>query len=135
MLKLTKPVAIAIQASLGIALSAPLAATALAEGASANAATQNQATPTFRGGDLVRLRSGGPVMTVKSVHGNWVICTWWNEAFGQFRTVQQHAERSAYPPEHIHHLVEHILMLGRHVGPGDDWWDAWHVRLRQFIAA
>lgn len=87
MLKLTKPVAIAIQASLGIALSAPLAATALAEGASANAATQNQATPTFRGGDLVRLRSGGPVMTVKSVHGNWVICTWWNEAFGQFRTV------------------------------------------------
>jgi hypothetical protein len=26
-------------------------------------------------------------MTVKSVHGNWVICTWWNEAFGQFRTV------------------------------------------------
>jgi hypothetical protein len=26
-------------------------------------------------------------MTVKGVHGNWVICTWWHEAFGQFRTV------------------------------------------------
>jgi uncharacterized protein YodC (DUF2158 family) len=87
MLKLTKPVAIAIQASLGVALSAPLAATALAEGASANAAARSQATPVLRGGDLVRLRSGGPALTVKSVHGDWVICTWWHEGFGQFRTI------------------------------------------------
>jgi uncharacterized protein YodC (DUF2158 family) len=87
MLKLTKPVAIAIQASLWVAFSAPSAVTALAQGAPANAATQSQATPALRGGDLVRLRSGGPVMTVKGVHGNWVICTWWHEALGQFRTV------------------------------------------------
>jgi len=87
MLNLSKPVAIAMQATMGVVLSAPCAVTALAEAAPANTATQNQATPTLRGGDLVRLRSGGPVMTVKGVHGNWVICTWWHEAFGLFRTV------------------------------------------------
>jgi uncharacterized protein YodC (DUF2158 family) len=86
MLNLPKSAVIAIQATLGVVLSAPCAVTALAEDAPANAATQNQATPTLRGGDLVRLRSGGPVLTVKSVHGNWIICTWWHEGFGQFRT-------------------------------------------------
>jgi hypothetical protein len=62
-LNLSKPVAIAMQATMGVVLSAPCAVTALAEAAPANTATQNQATPTLRGGDLVRLRSGGPVMT------------------------------------------------------------------------
>jgi len=61
--------------------------TALAEIAPAKPVTQSQTTPVLRAGDLVRLRSGGPALTVKSVHGNWVICTWWQERFGMFRTV------------------------------------------------
>ena len=75
MLKLSKPAAIAIQATLGIALSAPWAVPTLA----ANTATQSQTTPLLHEGDLVRLRSGGPEMTVKNVQGNWVIATWWND--------------------------------------------------------
>jgi uncharacterized protein YodC (DUF2158 family) len=86
MLKLPKPVVIAIQATVGVALSAPWAVTALAKAAPANTATQSQTTPLLRGGDLVRLRSGGPALTVKSIHGNWVVCTWWHEGFGAFRT-------------------------------------------------
>jgi uncharacterized protein YodC (DUF2158 family) len=84
MLKLPKPAAIAMQATLGIALSAPWAISALA--ASANTATQSQTTPRLQEGDLVRLRSGGPEMTIKSVRGNWVIAIWWNEAFGGFQS-------------------------------------------------
>src|SRR5258708_16437591 len=80
MLKLPKPAGIAIQATLGIALSAPWAVPALA--APANTATQTQTTPLLHEGDLVQLRSGGPAMTVKSVQGNWVIATWWNEGYG-----------------------------------------------------
>ncbi len=77
MLKLPKPAAIAIQATLGIALSAPWAVPALA--APANTATQSQTTPLLHRGDLVRLRSGGPVLTVKSISDNWVICTWFDD--------------------------------------------------------
>ena len=84
MLKLPKPAAIAMQATLGIALSAPWAISALA--APENTATQSQTTPRLQEGDLVRLRSGGPEMTVKSVRGNWVIAIWWNEAFGAFQS-------------------------------------------------
>jgi uncharacterized protein YodC (DUF2158 family) len=93
MLKLPKPAGIAIQATLGIALSAPWAVPALA--APANTATQTQTTPLLHEGDttpllhegdLVRLRSGGPEMTVKSVQGKWVIATWWNEGYGGFQS-------------------------------------------------
>ena len=84
MLKLPKPAAIAIQATLGIALSAPWAVPALA--APANTETQTQTTPSLHEGDLVRLRSGGPEMTVKSVQGKWVVATWWNEVFGGFQS-------------------------------------------------
>src|SRR5260221_14436376 len=80
MLKLPKRAVIAIQATLGIALSAPWAVPALA--APANTTTQTQTTPLLHEGDLVRLRSGGPEMTVKSVQGKWVIATWWNEVYG-----------------------------------------------------
>src|SRR5215472_1852600 len=84
MLRLPKPAAIAIQATLGIALSAPWAVPALAE--PANTATQSQTTPLLHEGDRVRLRSGGPEMTVKSVQGKWVIATWWNEGYGGFQS-------------------------------------------------
>src|SRR5215469_8500837 len=84
MLRLPKPAAIAIQATLGIALSAPWAVPALA--APANTETQTQTTPRLHEGDLVRLRSGEPAMTVKSVQGKWVIVTWWNEGYGGFQS-------------------------------------------------
>ena len=77
---------IAVQATVGVALGASWVVTALAEIAPANPVTQSQTTPVLRTGDLVRLRSGGPALTVKTVHGNWVICTWWHERFGIFRT-------------------------------------------------
>ena len=86
MLNLPKLAVIAVQATVGIALGASWAVTALAETAPANPVTQSQTTPVLRGGDLVRLRSGGPALTVKSVNGNWVICTWWQERLGMFRT-------------------------------------------------
>ena len=84
MLKLPKPAAIAIQATLGIVLSAPWAVPALAE--PANTAMQSQTTPLLHEGDLVRLRSGGPEMTVKSVHGKWIIATWWSQGWGGFQS-------------------------------------------------
>jgi hypothetical protein len=71
LLKLPKPAAIAIQATLGIALSATWAFPALA--APASTETRSQTTPRLHEGDLVQLRSGGPALTVKSVQGNWVI--------------------------------------------------------------
>jgi len=74
MLKLPKPAAIAIQATLGLALSTSWAVSALAT--PADTATQSQTTPRLQEGDLVRLRSGGPEMTVKSVRGTWVIAIW-----------------------------------------------------------
>src|SRR5258708_36718436 len=84
MLKLPKPAAMGTQAKLGIAPSGPWAVPALA--APANTATQSQTTPLLHEGDLVRLRSGGPEMTVKSVQGNWVICTWWSQGWGGFQS-------------------------------------------------
>jgi len=86
MLNLPKLAAIALQAAVVVALGGSWAVTALAEVAPAKPVTQSQTAPVLRAGDLVRLRSGGPALTVKSVHGNWVICTWWQEKFGLFRT-------------------------------------------------
>src|ERR1700730_11079299 len=79
MLKLPNAAAVAVQATLWVALSSPWAA--LADAAPAKTATQSQTTPRLHEGDLVRLRSGGPQMTVKSVWENWVICRW-NEGYG-----------------------------------------------------
>jgi uncharacterized protein YodC (DUF2158 family) len=84
MLKLTKRAVIA--ATLGVALSAPWAVPALADPAQSNTAMQSDATPLLQSGDLVRLRSGGPFLTVKSVQGEYVICTWWSEEAGEFRS-------------------------------------------------
>jgi uncharacterized protein YodC (DUF2158 family) len=47
-----------------------------ASSASAPSNTQNKAAPAFRTGSLVRLRSGGPLMTVKDIKGDQVDCFW-----------------------------------------------------------
>lgn len=47
-----------------------------ASSASAPSNTQNKAAPAFKSGSLVRLRSGGPLMTVKDIKGGQVDCFW-----------------------------------------------------------
>jgi uncharacterized protein YodC (DUF2158 family) len=83
---LTKQAATTIAAMLGVALSAQWAVPALAGPAQSNTGMQSHATPVLQIGDLVRLRSGGPLLTVKSFQGDEVICSWWSEEMGGFGT-------------------------------------------------
>src|SRR3981081_1744823 len=83
MLKLRNAAAVAVQATLWVALSSPWAA--LADATPAKTATQSQTTPRLHEGDLVRLRSGGSVLTVKSASDNWVICTWFDD-YGELQS-------------------------------------------------
>ena len=79
MLNFAKSAAVAIQVTFGTTLSAASVLPALADVAPANTATHSNTTPQLHEGDLVRLRSGGPVLTVKSVSETWVICSWFDE--------------------------------------------------------
>jgi uncharacterized protein YodC (DUF2158 family) len=73
---LKKPTTIATAVMLGTALSMPLSITAFSDPASSSTAMQSQAAASLQHGDLVRLRSGGPLMTVDSIRGNQVDCFW-----------------------------------------------------------
>jgi uncharacterized protein YodC (DUF2158 family) len=82
---LSKQTLPAIAAILGVAVGASWAVPALAASAQSTTTTQSRSAPLLHSGDLVRLRSGGPLLTVKSVRDGWVICTWWTE-YGDFQT-------------------------------------------------
>jgi uncharacterized protein YodC (DUF2158 family) len=79
MLVLTKPASMAMAVALGVAFGVPFSIPALSDPASSYAAMQTPAAASeLHKGDLVRIRSGGPLMTVTAVQGDKVTCTWTN---------------------------------------------------------
>jgi uncharacterized protein YodC (DUF2158 family) len=72
----TKRASIASALVLGIALNVPLSIPAFSDAAQSSTAMQSKTAPSLQPGDLVRLRSGGLLMTVDSVKGNQVDCFW-----------------------------------------------------------
>jgi uncharacterized protein YodC (DUF2158 family) len=78
----TKWTPYAVALTLAVGLSMPSSIPAFSEPAPSVTAMQNQAAASFQRGELVRLRSGGPVMTVSSVNGDQVDC-YWTDSSGQ----------------------------------------------------
>jgi uncharacterized protein YodC (DUF2158 family) len=78
---LAKQAVIAIAAT--VVLGTSWAAPAVAAPAQSNTTMQSSATA-LRAGDLVHLRSGGPLMTVKNIEGDQVNCIWTEE--GEIRS-------------------------------------------------
>src|SRR3954447_12692334 len=84
---LTKDRAIAAAVAIGMSVSAPFATTAFANPPLAMTAMQSDASPQFHNGDLVRLRMGGPLMTIRSLQSDQANCIW-SEPDGELRSGQ-----------------------------------------------
>jgi uncharacterized protein YodC (DUF2158 family) len=78
----TKRMPIAFLLALAGALSVPLPIPAFAEPAATVTPMQDRSAPSFHRGELVRLLSGGPAMTVNSINGDQVDC-YWTDSSGQ----------------------------------------------------
>lgn len=72
--------------TLGLAFTSPLSVPAFADSAQSNAPTQNDAAAMPRNGDLVRVRSGGPLMVVTDVQGDQVKCSWTDWLTGELKS-------------------------------------------------
>jgi uncharacterized protein YodC (DUF2158 family) len=79
MIIVTRLASIVTAAIIGISLGMPLPVPAFAAPSSSSTAIPGQAPASFQRRDLVRLRSGGPAMTVDSIKGNQVDCFWTGE--------------------------------------------------------
>jgi uncharacterized protein YodC (DUF2158 family) len=67
---------LAMTALMAIALSQPFAHPAYSAPATSDHAVDDAPTTALHQGDRVRLRSGGPLMTVETVKGSVVDCIW-----------------------------------------------------------
>jgi uncharacterized protein YodC (DUF2158 family) len=99
----TKELSIAIAVALGFGLAAPLSAAAFDAAPQPRATAQDPSAAGLRSGDLVRVRSGGPLMTVTSVQGDQAQCAWTDGATGALKS-------EAFP----------VAVLGPQVTPAPD---------------